>query len=573
MDSNVTIQGVAKTPIRIISIFFSIVKLISYAVLEFPYLHLTYYRIVVSVIMITLVYALTASKGLTQRQLSIVLPMSVTILELSFVLFIGGDRLTYVFLMGVPLLSLLYMDIRGIIIVMLSNLVMVAFILFGLNMQLMGSYSFDWIDDYISLVGVGVMYVVYYMLSRYSINAILAARKDAEDAIRSKTEFFVKVSHEIRTPISAVLGISEIGLQIPDLPPKATHSFDKIYASGKLLLGIINDILDFSKITSGKMSLSEERYEISDLINTAANLRYTYLSGKDITFRLSIDENLPKTLVGDALRIEQIIINILSNAFKYTDNGFIELILTCAPLSAAQTEVVVIIKDTGIGMNQEQIKHIFNDYVRFHEQKSNITGTGLGMSVVSHLVQLMDAKITIESEPDEGTTVTIRVPQKVTGSETIGKETAEKMQSLEPYVSQEEIQNNLTPSLMPYGKVLVVDDIDINLYVAQGLLAFYDLNVEICASGFEAVEKIKHGKTYDVIFMDHMMPGMDGIEATKKLRDFGYTKPIIILTANAPAGSEDDYLTQGFDGFLSKPIITESLHAILIKHVQRLMPS
>jgi CheY-like chemotaxis protein len=331
--------------------------------------------------------------------------------------------------------------------------------------------------------------------------------------------------------------------------------------------------MDISKITGGKMSLFEERYEISTLINNASNLHYAYIGIKDIKFRLSISENLPTALEGDAFRIEQIIINVLSNAFKYTNVGTVELSLTCRPSTAEQIELGISVKDTGMGMTKEQLANIFNDYSRFHEHgKDIVSGTGLGMSIVAHLVQLMNAKIEMESEPNKGTTVTICVPQKVVDSEILGKEKAEKLQNFELHVGKNEIRRKFTPSLMPYGKILVVDDIDINLYVAQGLLAFYDLNVETCTSGLEAVEKIKQGKIYDIIFMDHIMPKMDGVETMKALRKLNYTHPIVILTANVSDGKENEYLHIGFDGFLSKPIVTEKMHSLLVEYVQSKQP-
>jgi len=395
-----------------------------------------------------------------------------------------------------------------------------------------------------------------------------------EEKNNAKSEFLARMSHEIRTPISSILGISEIGLQTSSAHPSAEDYFAKIYSSGKLLLGIVNDILDFSKIEGGKMTIAREPYNIDSLIGHAANLHYAYLGDKNITFSLRIDENLPTSLVGDVLRIEQVIINLLSNAFKYTDSGAITLSLQCKPLDFEHITLVISVSDTGLGMSQEQLATIFEDYVRFHErEKSNVSGTGLGMSIVSNLVQMMGATIEIGSDVGVGTTVTISIPQKKATQDILGEEEAIKLQQYEIYAHpQSKKRHKFELDPMPYGNVLVVDDIEANLSVAQGLLAFYGINVETCNNAKEAIEKIKQGNVYDIVFMDHMMPGINGPEAMKILRDMGYNHPIIALTANALVGQEEEYIKIGFDGFLSKPIMTDKLNAMLIKYVKDKQP-
>jgi len=391
----------------------------------------------------------------------------------------------------------------------------------------------------------------------------------AEASNKAKGEFLARMSHEIRTPISAVLGISEIAMLTPGLPPIAEDSFTKIHTSGKLLLGLINDILDFSKIEGGKMTLTTDPYATTSLIYNAANLHYAYLNNKAITFNLHVDENLPASLIGDVLRIEQIILNILSNAFKYTNEGSVNLSLACAPLKDGFITLEISIRDTGLGMTSEQLTVIFEDYTRFHErEKSGISGTGLGMSIVSNLLKMMDAQIDLQSEVGKGTTVTVRIPQEIANPQTLGKEVAAQLQQFE--IKESDTRRSFEP--MPYGRVLVVDDIDTNLYVAQRLLAFYQLDIHTAQSGYDAIERIKQGETYDIIFMDHMMPGLDGIAAMHQLRQLHYQAPIIILTANALAGQEKEYIAAGFDAFLSKPVITEKLDVILHEFIHAKQP-
>jgi len=391
----------------------------------------------------------------------------------------------------------------------------------------------------------------------------------AEEGSKAKSAFLAKMSHEIRTPISAVLGISEIGLSLPDISREAEETFAKIYNSGKLLLGIINDILDFSRIEEGKMLISPTTYDTASLISNAANLHYAYVGDKDIKFNLYVDENIPAQLIGDTLRIEQVILNVLSNAFKYTDSGAVDLRLQCRPLTDDDIMLIITISDTGLGMSKEQVSVLFEAYRRFHEQEmSTVSGTGLGMHIVSNLISLMDAKIDVESTKNVGTTVTIHIPQKIVSKDVLGREGAQRLQRLEVLTDISGSRRKFTPDYMPYGKILVVDDIEANLFVAQGLLAFYSLSVDTCTSGQEAIDKVKKGAVYDIIFMDHMMPGMDGVEAMKLLRKTGYTHPIVILTANALVGQEEEYIKSGFDSFLSKPIMTENLNAILIEYVK-----
>ncbi|MCL2400634.1 MAG: ATP-binding protein [Defluviitaleaceae bacterium] len=397
----------------------------------------------------------------------------------------------------------------------------------------------------------------------------------AEESNRAKSRFLARMSHEIRTPITAVMGISEIQLQNSGLPPQIEEAFAKIHNSANLLLGIINDILDHSKIEASKMEIAEEQYEVASLISDVAQLYLIYLDDKDIAFRISVDEYLPVSLIGDVLRIEQIISNLLSNAFKYTISGTVELSLQSQKdeIKDDYITIVITIRDTGLGMTPEQLKNLFTEYERFHMgEVSSATGTGLGMSIVQGLIQMMGAKIDIESEVGEGTTVTVRISQKIAGNEILGKEMANNLQQFEEYTRATAKQFKFVPEPMPYGKVLVVDDVEANLYVVKGLLAFYDLNVETCDNGQQAIEKVKQGKIYDIIFMDHMMPGLDGIETMHIMRNMGYTQSIVALTANALVGQAENFIESGFDGFISKPIQTKRLNTILMKHIRDKQP-
>jgi len=398
----------------------------------------------------------------------------------------------------------------------------------------------------------------------------------AEESSRAKTRFLARMSHEIRTPITAVSGISEIQLQNPTLPPEVEESFAKIHDSSNMLLCIVNDILDLSKIEAGKMSLACEKYDTAGLVSDAAQPHTALPDSSAIEFRVHVDENIPKFLIGDALRIKQIMNNILSNAFKYTESGSVELSVNCQknPTDTAKTILVISIRDTGFGMSREQLNDLFKEeYIRFHERETPyVTGTGLGMAIVSSLVQLMSAEINVESEMGKGTTVVVRIPQDIFGFEVIGKEVADSLGRFDVSASVAAKKFKFTPESMPYGRVLVVDDVDANLYVAKGLLSFYDLNIETCESGYDAIDKIKRGNMYDIVFMDEMMPGLSGLETMRTMRAAGYTRPIVALTANALIGQAEEFIKNGFDGFISKPIQTVHLNTVLIKHIRDKQP-
>ena len=397
----------------------------------------------------------------------------------------------------------------------------------------------------------------------------------AEESNKAKSKFLARISHEIRTPISAIMGISEIQLQNPDLPHFVDESFARINTSSHMLLGIINDLLDLSKVEAGKMEIFEEAYSIESIVNNIANLHSTFIGNKPIDFCMYIDRNLPTLLKGDSLRIAQIVSNLLTNAFKYTDAGTVEFSIRCIESlhQDYDTTLVISVLDTGLGMTQSQLNLLQGEYTRFHEHENrDIVGTGLGMSIVNNLMTMMNGHIDIASAKGEGTTVVVYIPQRIIDPQPIGSANAKKLQEFEISARAYTTKFNFEPEPMPYGKVLVVDDIQSNLYVAQGLLEFYQLTIETCESGEKAIEKIDAGHVYDIIFMDHMMPGIDGLEAMKILRGKGYHHPIIALTANAIVEQADAFINEGFDAFLSKPIRTSELNALLLKYVKNAAP-
>jgi len=399
----------------------------------------------------------------------------------------------------------------------------------------------------------------------------------AEESNKAKSDFLARMSHEIRTPMNAILGITEIQLQDEIHTPEIKEAFERIYNSGSLLLGIINDILDLSKIEAGKLVLNPVQYDIASLIHDTAQINMMRYEAKSIEFVLDVKEDLPLLFIGDELRIKQILNNLLSNAFKYTERGAVKLTVydePANPKDASKKIIVFIISDTGQGMTAEQVRELGTEYARFNLEANRKTeGTGLGMNITRNLIQLMNGSIDVESMPRIGSTFTVRLPQDRASSAVIGKEIAENLMRLNLDSSVKLRAFQMKKEYMPYGRVLVVDDVETNLYVARGLLTPYGLLVETALSGFEAIDKIKAGSTYDIIFMDHMMPKMDGIETTKFIRGLGYSQPIVALTANALAGQAAMFMENGFDDFISKPIDIRQLNLVLNKLIRDKYPA
>ena len=386
----------------------------------------------------------------------------------------------------------------------------------------------------------------------------------AEENNEAKSKFLARMSHEIRTPMNAIIGISEIQLRKNGLSPYVEEAFAKIYNSSNSLLRVINDILDLSRIEAGKMEIVGIKFEIASLINDTVQLNLVNIGSKEIVFKLEVDENLPMSVFGDDIRLRQIINNLLSNAFKYTKEGMVALSFWAEGAKGDDVVFAFTVRDTGHGMTQEQLSQLFDDYTRFNTVSNrDVEGTGLGMSIIHSLVKLMDGRIEASSTLGAGSIFTVRIPLKRVGKDCLGADTARRLEQYESHPGLTKKLSDFEYEPMPYGKILVVDDVETNLYVARGQLTPYGLNIETCESGFEAIEKIKSGQVYDIIFMDHMMPRMDGIEATKIIRGMGYTGYIVALTANAIIGQADVFLSSGFDGFISKPIDIKYLDAYL----------
>ncbi|MCQ2522499.1 MAG: ATP-binding protein [Lachnospiraceae bacterium] len=421
------------------------------------------------------------------------------------------------------------------------------------------------------------MYIIYIMLYAFASVALVFIasgvrqyQKDmeekneiAKDALEAKGNFLANMSHEIRTPMNAIYGMAEL-LETQNLGVKEKGYIAVIKRSSDNLLSIINEILDFSKVDSGKMTLTPDSYDFNTMIQDVVTIIRFRMREKNIELIQEIDKNIPKVLYGDSIRVRQILINLLNNAVKFTNRGSITLRINWVMNSNLDGSLYIDVEDTGIGISEENLAKLFTAFGQLNTKKNrNVEGTGLGLAIVKNLVDLMRGKIQVHSVLNAGSCFEVQIPQGITDHNPCNYEPGNG-------TTLEESEQYNVSFCAPGAKVLVVDDNKVNRVVAGELLALFRIEAHFAESGQEAIDKVdKQLVNYDIIFMDHMMPYMDGVEATKQIRklagDYAKSVPIIALTANAIKGVEAQFLTAGMNDFLAKPIDVALLDEILVR--------
>lgn len=398
-------------------------------------------------------------------------------------------------------------------------------------------------------------------LSKERENQLKELHQEALAANSAKSNFLANMSHEIRTPINTILGMDELILREAKNINVIEYA-QNIKNEGKTLMSLINDLLDFSKIESGKMELTETEYGVSSLLHDMVAMFSIKAEEKGLDFGVDVAEDIPSVLCGDELRIKQVLSNLLSNAVKYTERGTVRLIVEWEPQGEKDVLLKLKVRDSGIGIRDEDMATLFDKFKRFDAKRNNkIEGTGLGMNITAQLVDLMKGEISVTSSYGIGSEFCVRLVQKVVDDTPMGKYSYAKQTSTKGAVRE--------TFTAPKGQVLVVDDNVMNRVVVKGLLKRTLLQIDEASSGEECLKKTLD-KHYDIILMDHMMPGMDGVETLRRLREQnGVCRDtvVIVLTANAVVGVKDFYLEQGFDDYLSKPISGRLLEEMLVKYL------
>ncbi|MDD6037504.1 MAG: response regulator [bacterium] len=487
-----------------------------------------------------------------------------------------GIYLTY---FAIPLVSCVYFDWTLTLLISIAGYVGMIGFLYPRAIKIVELNKVNVADAFTYFESIGIGYSIEYIfMMSFAIMVVYHGREirknyfetqkdklSAESASVAKTSFLANMSHEIRTPINAIIGMNEMILR-ESREKTIVHYADNIKNASKNLLALINDVLDFSKVESGKMEIVEAAYQTSSMLNDLVNMIQPRINERGLNFKLDIDEQIPCELYGDEVRIRQVVTNLLTNAAKYTEQGSVTLKMRCTRLpkeNVIRLDVAVI--DTGIGIRKADQEQLFQTFQRVDMQKNHkVEGTGLGLALSKQLLELMGSRLLLDSEYGRGSAFFFGIEQKIVDDSPIGDYKKMYERSLINSTRYHETFQ------APNARILVVDDTRMNLEVCRGLLKKTRIQIDTADSGMECLNMIMR-QQYHIIFLDHKMPGMDGVECLQRMRERGILEGsgtrVIALTANAVSGAREFYMERGFDDYLSKPIQGEKLEEIICQYL------